>query len=65
MWGNVPYYHENDTTDFRKANETKQQVVADLLKDLDQAITLLPTTPRNGEVGRATGKISRPAGRIT
>lgn len=53
MWGNVPYYREDDT-DFRKANETKQQVVADLLRDLDSASALLPPTPRNGQVGRAT-----------
>ncbi len=53
MWGNVPYYREDDT-DYRKANETKAQVVADLLRDLDTAIALLPTTPRKGQVGRAT-----------
>ncbi|MCR4341875.1 MAG: RagB/SusD family nutrient uptake outer membrane protein [Gemmatimonadaceae bacterium] len=53
MWGNIPYYHEDDT-DFRKANETSDQVVADLLADLDAAIELLPATPRNGEKGRAT-----------
>jgi hypothetical protein len=53
LWGNVPYYRENDS-DFRKPNETKQQVVADLLRDLDSAIALLPSTPRNGQVGRAT-----------
>jgi hypothetical protein len=54
MWGNVPYYRENDTTDFRKPNETKVQVEADLLKDLTDAIALLPATPRNGQVGRVT-----------
>ena len=53
MWGNVPYYKEDDT-DFRKANETKAQVATDLLKDLDDAIALLPVTPREGQVGRAT-----------
>jgi hypothetical protein len=53
MWGNIPYYREDDT-DFRKANETKAQVVTDLLKDLDDAIALLPATPRKGQVGRAT-----------
>lgn len=53
MWGNVPYYRDDDT-DFRKANETKAQVATDLLRDLDSAITLLPATPRHGEVGRAT-----------
>ena len=56
MWGNVPYYREDDT-DFRKANETQAEVVADLLKDLDSAIKLLPTTPRNkGRAGQWTAK---------
>jgi hypothetical protein len=53
MWGNIPYYRE-DETDFRKANETSAEVVTDLLKDLDAAIALLPETPRNGEIGRVT-----------
>ncbi|HWE41612.1 MAG TPA: RagB/SusD family nutrient uptake outer membrane protein [Gemmatimonadaceae bacterium] len=53
FWGNVPYYREDDT-DFRKANETSDQVYADLIKDLDSAIKLLPTSPRNGQKGRAT-----------
>ena len=53
MWGNIPYYREDDT-DFRKANETTTQVVTDLLKDLDDAIALLPLTPRNGNKGRVT-----------
>jgi hypothetical protein len=53
MWGNIPYYTEDDA-DFRKANETKAQVAVDLLKDLDEAISLLPTTPRNGDKGRVT-----------
>ena len=53
MWGNIPYYREDDT-DFRKANLTSAAVVTELLKDLDAAIALLPTTPRNGEKGRAS-----------
>lgn len=53
MWGNIPYYREDDT-DFRKANEDSTAVIADILKDLDDAIALLPTTPRNGQKGRAT-----------
>jgi hypothetical protein len=53
IWGNIPYYREDDT-DFRKANETSAEVVADIMKDLDSAIKLLPATPRNNEVGRAT-----------
>ncbi|MFL5616721.1 MAG: RagB/SusD family nutrient uptake outer membrane protein [Gemmatimonadaceae bacterium] len=54
MWGNIPYYRANDTTDYRKANETKAQVEADLLVDLDSAIALLDVTPRNSQAGRAT-----------
>jgi hypothetical protein len=53
MWGNIPYYREDDL-DFRKPNEDSTAVVADILKDLDAAIALLPTTPRNGQKGRAT-----------
>jgi hypothetical protein len=53
MWGNIPYYRETDE-DFRKANESKAQAATDILKDLDDAIALLPTTPRNGEIGRVT-----------
>lgn len=53
MWGNIPYYREDDA-DFRKPNLDSAQVATELLKDLDSAIKLLPTTPRNGQVGRAT-----------
>jgi hypothetical protein len=53
MWGNIPYYTETDT-DFRKANGTSAEALANILKDLDAAIALLPTTPRNANVGRAT-----------
>jgi len=53
MWGNIPYYRENET-DFRLANETSALAVADILKDLDSAIKLLPTAPRNGQKGRAS-----------
>lgn len=53
FWGNVPYYREGDT-DFRKANETSAEVVTDLLKDLDSAIAMLPSKPRNNQKGRAT-----------
>jgi starch-binding outer membrane protein, SusD/RagB family len=53
MWGNIPYYRE-DETDFRKPNEDTSAVAADLLKDLDSAIKLLPATPRNGQKGRVT-----------
>jgi hypothetical protein len=51
MWGNIPYYREDDT-DFRKANETSAQVAADLIKDFDSAAKLLPPAPRTkGRVG--------------
>jgi hypothetical protein len=52
LWENIPYYTEVDT-DFRKSNQGGD-VVASLITDLDAAISLLPTTPRNGQVGRAT-----------
>jgi hypothetical protein len=52
MWGNIPYYKESDT-DFRKTN-VGVSAPDSILADLDAAIALLPTTPRNGEVGRAT-----------
>jgi hypothetical protein len=53
VWGNIPYYREDDT-DFRKPNLTSDQVVTELLKDLDQAISLLPATPRGGQKGRVS-----------
>jgi hypothetical protein len=53
MWGRIPYYREDDT-DFRKPQEDTTQAIADLLKDLDSAIKLLPATPRNAQKGRAT-----------
>src|SRR2546423_3813000 len=54
MWGNIPYYHTDDTTDYRKANIDSTLVAVEILKDLDSAIKLLPTTPRKAQVGRAT-----------
>jgi starch-binding outer membrane protein, SusD/RagB family len=53
MWGNVPYIREDDT-DLRKASLQAPAVAAEILKDLDAAIAKLPTTPRKGQVGRAT-----------
>ena len=53
MWGNIPYYIETDE-DFRKANGTAADAITAILKDLDAAIADLPTSPRNGNVGRAT-----------
>jgi len=52
MWQNIPYYSENDI-DFRKTN-VGVYVVDSIIRDLDRAISLLPATPRNGEVGRVT-----------
>ena len=51
MWGNIPYYRETDT-DFRKANLSKAEAGAEILKDLDAAIALLPAKARS--VGRAS-----------
>ena len=52
LWGSIPYYREADT-DFRKANEAPTAVIADIEKDLDSAIVLLPSSPRNGDKARA------------
>jgi hypothetical protein len=52
MWGNIPYYREDDA-DFRKPNIDSAAVTTEILKDLDSAIKLLPTSPRNGQKGRA------------
>src|SRR5205814_492300 len=63
MWGNIPYYTEDDAT-FDKPNDLcpahdcgpgrLDPVATLIIKDLDAAIALLPATPRNGQVGRAT-----------
>lgn len=53
MWGNIPYYREEDT-DYRKANLQSAAVLDEILADLDSAISLLEPAPRNGQVGRAT-----------
>lgn len=52
MWGNIPYYVEDDT-DIRKTN-VNVDALTNILKDLDDAIGLLPTTPRKTQKGRAT-----------
>ncbi|MBW3552669.1 MAG: RagB/SusD family nutrient uptake outer membrane protein [Gemmatimonadetes bacterium] len=52
VWKNIPYYTEDDT-DFRESNQGVDPIPL-ILADLDQAIGLLPPTPRNGEVGRVT-----------
>lgn len=53
MWGNVPYYRGGDT-DIRKPNAPAAEVAQNILVDLDSAIAILPTSPRNGQVGRVT-----------
>lgn len=58
MWGNIPYYTEEDT-DFRKPNNPSAEVVSLILKDLNQAITLLPPTQRREQVGRVTSWTAR------
>jgi len=52
MWGNIPYYREDDL-DFRKANLTSAQAVTEIIKDLDSAAKLLTPESRNKEKGRA------------
>jgi hypothetical protein len=54
MWGNIPYYTEADTADFRKPNLTSAEVVPLIIADLDSAAALMPVAPRSGNVGRAT-----------
>jgi starch-binding outer membrane protein, SusD/RagB family len=52
VWGNVPYYFEDDT-DFRKANDQGIDGIGNLiLADLDAAIAKLPAVPR--DAGRAS-----------
>jgi starch-binding outer membrane protein, SusD/RagB family len=53
VWGAIPYFREDDT-DFRKANLSKAEALAEILKDIDASIGLLPATPRNGNKGRVT-----------
>src|SRR5436189_3412388 len=60
MWAHIPYYFEGDTTPvtlggFRKANDVPLDSILKLvIADLNSAIPLLPATPRNGDLGRAT-----------
>ena len=60
MWAHVPYYTEADSTPvtdggYRKANDLPlTQIINNIIADLNQAITLLPATPRGGDKGRAT-----------
>src|SRR6266516_2939627 len=65
MWGHIPYYFETDTTPvvqggFRKPNDLPlDSIVKLVIADLNSAIGLLPATPRNGELGRATSWTAR------
>lgn len=52
MFENVPYYTE-DAESFTKTNEGVD-VIGNVVSDLEEAISLLPDTPRKGETGRAT-----------
>jgi len=60
MWAHIPYYTEADSTPvtdggYRKANDLPlTQIINNIIADLNQAITLLPATPRGGDKGRAT-----------
>jgi hypothetical protein len=53
MFGNIAYYTEDDD-DFKKANQPASEIAGLIIADLNEAITLLDDTPRNGQVGRAT-----------
>jgi hypothetical protein len=52
LWENIPYFTEADTNFFKP--NTGGNALASILSDLDEAIGLLPVTPRKGQVGRAT-----------
>jgi hypothetical protein len=52
MWGNIPYYRQDDTT-YKRPNLQSDAVVTEIMKDLDEAIGLLGPEPRNSQKGRA------------
>jgi hypothetical protein len=54
LWENIPYFFEDDTTFYKSNDGQSSAVLGYILADLDEAISLLQPTPRNGEVGRAT-----------
>src|SRR6266568_6270669 len=60
MWGHIPYYFPEDSTPvalggYRKANDLPlDSIVKLIIRDLTVADSLLPETPRNKEMGRAT-----------
>lgn len=64
MWGNIPYYFENDTLDFRKPNDVNAAagitvVGNQIIADLNTAAGLLPAAPRGGQAGRVTSFTAR------
>jgi len=54
MWGNVPYYVEDDVDFFKPNNLGIDSVPKLVMRDLDTAFALLPADPRNSQAGRAT-----------
>lgn len=52
MWENIPYFFESDEVTV-KSNEGVD-VIGNIINDLEEAITLLPDTHRDGEPGRVT-----------
>lgn len=54
---NIPYYTEEDE-DFAKSNQGVD-VIGSLIADLDEAISLLPPSPRDGDKGRSTSWIAK------
>lgn len=52
VWKNIPYFFENDEVNI-KSNQGVP-VIENIISDLQEAISLLPETPRNGAVGRVT-----------
>src|SRR5207244_1460993 len=63
MWKNIPYYFEDDTTDFRKTN-VGVDVIGNILKDLDTAIVLLPAYQAAANVGESSGNNAEYGGRL-
>lgn len=55
--GGIPYYRQNDL-DYRKTN-VGVNAIAEILTDLDSAIALLDSVPRNGDKGRANAWTAR------
>jgi starch-binding outer membrane protein, SusD/RagB family len=54
---NIPYYTEEDEEFTKQIRNV--DVVGNLIADLDEAISLLPSPPRNGEKGRSTSWVAK------